>query len=225
MSIGPSEVYTTFSVAAGSVAAAMTMRKDQQAQGVPPNWMAYVAVKSADGAAKKAASLGGTVVAPAFDVMEHGRMAVIQDPTGAMFCVWEAKVIPGTGAVHERGSVVWADLSTPEQARAGRFYADLFGWKMTGGKNGVDAHAGDYFHIVNDGDFIGGIPPAEHRNPKMPAHWLIYFSVPDAKDAIGRAQSLGGRLLHGPVTIEGTRTFAVIADPQGAVFAVVDGKT
>ena len=58
----------------------------------------------------------------------------------------------------------------------------------------------------------------------MPAHWLIYFSVPEANDAIARTQSLGGRLLHGPVTIEGTRTFAVLSDPQGAVFAVVDGR-
>jgi predicted enzyme related to lactoylglutathione lyase len=222
--VGPDDFYSTFSVPAGSVGAAYTMRKDQQAQGVPPHWLTYVAVDSADAAATKAAALGGTVIAPPFDVMDFGRMSVLQDPTGGMISAWEAKAHHGTGAVQEPGAVVWADLSTPDQPRASRFYGDLFGWKMTGGKNEVDANAGDYFHIVNDGDFIGGIPPAEHRNPQMPAHWLIYVSVPDANAAVTKAQSLGGRLLHGPVTIERARTFAVLADPQGAVFAVVDGK-
>jgi len=57
---------------------------DQRRQaGVPPHWFTYVLVKSADESAKKAASLGGTVVQEAFDVMDVGRMAVIQDPTGA----------------------------------------------------------------------------------------------------------------------------------------------
>jgi predicted enzyme related to lactoylglutathione lyase len=222
--IGPNDFYTTFSVPAGSVGAAYTMRKKERDQGVPPHWLTYVTVQSADAAAKKAAELGGTAVAPPFDVMDFGRMSVVQDPAGGMLAVWEAKAHHGAGAVHEPGSVVWVDLSTPDQPRAGKFYGDLFGWKMTAGKNEVDPKAGDYFHIVNDGDFIGGIPPAEHRNPQMPAHWLIYVSVPEATAAIAKAESFGGRLLHGPVTIEGARTFAVLADPQGAVFAVVDGK-
>jgi predicted enzyme related to lactoylglutathione lyase len=54
----------------------------------------------------------------------------------------------------------------------------------------------------------------------MPAH----VSVPDATKASANAQALGGRLLHGPMTIERARTFAVLSDPQGAVFAAVDGK-
>ena len=191
---------------------------------MPPSWMIYIAVESADVAAERAVELGAAIIAPPFDVMGLGRMSVIQDPTGGMFSVWEAKSHIGVGAVHERGAVVWADFSTPDQARASQFYGSLFGWTMAGGKNEVHVHAGDYIHIVNDGDFIGGIPPAEHRDPNMPAHWMIYVSVEDATKAVASAQALGGRLLHGPMTIERARTFAVLSDPQGAVFAVVDEK-
>src|ERR1044071_4757198 len=86
--IGPDEVYTVYKIRGLDVAAMYALREDQKSQGVPPNWTTYVSVPSADDAAKKAESLGATVLAPPFDVMEHGRMAVVQDPQGAVFCVW-----------------------------------------------------------------------------------------------------------------------------------------
>ena len=54
-------------------------------EGMPSLWNAYVTVESADDAAGKARGLGATVVAEPFDVMDAGRMAVIQDPTGAKY--------------------------------------------------------------------------------------------------------------------------------------------
>ncbi len=69
----------------------------ESAAGVPPHWHLYVAVPSADEAAKKAADLGGKVVEAPFDVMDSGRAALIQDPTGAFFSVWEANKRAGCG--------------------------------------------------------------------------------------------------------------------------------
>ena len=80
--------------------------------------MIYIAVGSADQAASKAKQLGGTVVMPPFDVMDFGRMAVIQDPTGAHFCVWQAATNTGIGIAHVAGTLCWADLSTPDAKRA-----------------------------------------------------------------------------------------------------------
>ena len=88
--MGPSEFYTIFKLQGRDAAAGYTLRADQRAAGVPPNWILYVAVTSADETSAKAQSLGGKVVAGPFDVMDKGRMAVIQDPTGAHFCVWQA---------------------------------------------------------------------------------------------------------------------------------------
>jgi predicted enzyme related to lactoylglutathione lyase len=87
--IGPDEIYTIFKMHGRDVGAAYTMRADQQAQGVPPNWGIYIAVDSADTAAERAQALGATILAPPFDVGDHGRMCVMQDPTGAVFSIWQ----------------------------------------------------------------------------------------------------------------------------------------
>src|SRR5689334_6534530 len=124
--MGPGEVYTIFKLDGRDAAAACTLRPEQRAQGVPPNWLLYISVESADDAAARAVSLGGKVLAPPFDVMDVGRMAVIQDPTGAVFAIWQPKTHTGTGIAGVPGTLCWADLSTPDAARAQQFYAGLF---------------------------------------------------------------------------------------------------
>ncbi len=142
--IGPSEFYTIFKLDGRDAAAGYTLRADQRAQGVPPNWMIYIAVKSADEAAIKAKQLGGTVVMPPFDVMDFGRMAVIQDPTGAHFCVWQAAKNAGIGIAHVAGTLCWADLSTPDAKRATDFYSGLFGWQIVADEKDKSG----YLHII-----------------------------------------------------------------------------
>ena len=55
---------------------------------------------------------GAKVLAPAFDVFDAGRMSVLQDPTGAIFTVWQAKKNAGIGIVRSHGAFCWADLTT-----------------------------------------------------------------------------------------------------------------
>src|SRR6516165_8951477 len=93
----PDNFYSMFQLEGSDAAAAYTLRAEQRAQGVPPHWMLFVAVQSADDAASRAAELGATVLAPAFDVFDVGRMAVLQDPTGATFSVWQPKQHTGIG--------------------------------------------------------------------------------------------------------------------------------
>ena len=212
----PDNFYSMFQLEGSDAAAAYTLRAEQRAQGVPPHWMLYVAVQSADDAASRAAELGGTVLAPAFDVFDVGRMAVLQDPTGATFSVWQPTQHTGIGIAGVDGTLCWADLSTPDQARAGEFYSRLLGWTI--GKEDEGGHG--YFHIKNGEEFIGGIPPAKHRDPKSPPHWLAYFTVSDCDAAAARAKELGARFYVAPTTFEDVGRFAVLADPQGAVFAI-----
>jgi uncharacterized protein len=214
--IGPDDFYSMFKLEGRDTGAAYTMRKEQRAQGVPPHWMLYISVPSADDAVAQAAQLGGTVLAPAFDVMEIGRMAVIQDPTGAIFSVWQPKLHSGTAIAGADGTVCWADLSTPDPARAQQFYSSLFGWELM--KDPKDPSG--YIHIKNGEHFIGGIPPAEHRNPNSPPHWLLYFQAADAEAATGKAAQLGGKVLMPPRKMENVGTWSIVADPQGAVFAL-----
>lgn len=218
--MGPGEFYSMCKIDGKDAAAVYTMRPEQRSQGVPPNWMLYVMVKSADEAAARAKQLGAAVLAPPFDVMDAGRMSVIQEPTGAVFALWQPKTHGGALAAG-RGSVVWADLNTSDPGRAGKFYGDLFGWKLVGDKSMRPVKPGEYTHIVNGTDFIGGIPPAGSAGPGVPSHWLIYFDVADCKATTAKVTSLGGRALMAPMTMEGVRTFSVLADPQGAAFAIV----
>ncbi len=214
--IGPSEFYTIFKLDGRDAAAGYTLRADQRAQGVPPNWMIYIAVKSADEAAIKAKQLGSTVVMPPFDVMDFGRMAVIQDPTGAHFCVWQAAKNAGIGIAHVAGTLCWADLSTPDAKRATDFYSGLFGWQIMADEKDKSG----YLHIKNGEQFIGGVPPAAHRQPGVPPHWLAYFWVDDVDASAAKAKQLGAKLYVAPMTIENVGRMAVIADPQGAMFAI-----
>ena len=216
--MGPNDAYTIFQLQGGDVGAACTLRPEQRSQGVPPHWLLYVAADNADAAATRAAKLGGKVLAPAFDVMDVGRMAVLQDPTGAAFCVWQAKRHVGVTVTGVDGTLCWADLSTPDQARAGKFYADLFGWKLS--EDTDDDPPSGYMHIQNGEDFIGGIPPASYRDSHTPPHWLPYFMTADADAATVKAEGLGATILVPAMNVDKTLRIAVVADPQGAVFAL-----
>ena len=214
--MGPNGSYTIFKLGGRDVGGAYTLREDQRSAGVPPHWMLYVAVESADEAAKRAGNLGGKVGMQAFDVMDLGRMAVIQDPTGAMISVWQAKRHMGTGVTGEKGTLCWADLSTPNPEAATRFYSQLFGWKLEKGEKDPSG----YLHIKNRDQYIGGVPPAQHRNPNTPPHWLAYFEIANCDTSAATAKQLGAKTYMDPMTMENVGRWSVLADPQGAVFAV-----
>ena len=214
--MGPGEYYTIFRLEGRDAAAGYTLRPDQRAHGVPPHWMLYIQVENADQAAAKVKQLGGTVVAPAFDVMEAGRMAVLHDPAGAHFCIWQPKQSKGTGIAHVPGTLCWADLSTPDPKKGGEFYSKLCGWQIVDDEKDRSG----YLHIKNGEHFIGGIPPAAHRQPEVPPHWLPYFWVEDVDASAEKAKKLGGKLYLDPVSMPEVGRLAVIADPQGAVFAI-----
>jgi uncharacterized protein len=216
MPMGPNEFYTIFRVDGRDVAAACTLQKEQVARHVPPHWMIYIAVENVDRSAAKVPGLGGTVLAPPFDVFDAGRTAVVQDPTGAVFCLWQAKRNTGLGIAGDPGTFCWADLITPDPAKAKQFYSGLFGWQIVTG----DKDASGYLHIKNGETFIGGIPPVHHQGSGSPPHWMSYFYSNDVDATTSKAQSLGAKVFAPPMTIEGAGRTAILGDPQGAAFAL-----
>lgn len=218
MPMGPNDFYTIFRLQGRDAAAAYTLRPDQRSRGVPPHWVLYVAVENADAATSRASQLGATVIMPPFDVFDAGRMSVIKDPTEATFCLWQARKNTGVGIAGVHGTLCWADLNTPDPDRAKQFYADLFQWKIT--EDSDDDPPSGYLHIQNGGDFIGGIPPVRPNNPRTPAHWLAYFEVMNCDTAAAQARKLGATFYLEPMTMENVGRFALLADPQGAAFAI-----
>src|SRR5437868_15338541 len=117
-----------FQLRGREVGAASALRDEERQHGVPPHWTSYIAVASADAAVKRAQELGGRVLAPPFDVMDAGRMAVLQDPTGAVFQVWQPNKHIGAKIMNEPGALCWTELTTSDTKAAEAFYTKLFGW-------------------------------------------------------------------------------------------------
>jgi uncharacterized protein len=216
---GPDMVYTMLRIRGLDIGALYKQEAAQTAQGVPPNWMTYIAVASADDAAKKAASLGGKVVADAFDVMDVGRMAILQDPLGATFCAWQAKVHFGSKLVGEIGTLCWDELWTTDRTKAAEFYRGLFGWSA---REGTDSPApGGYTEWMNGEQAIGGMMEITPEMGPVPPNWLPYFMVEDCDATANKAKELGGQLQVPPMDIPKVGKFSVVRDPQGATFAII----
>ena len=215
--MGPEGVYTIFTVRDRDVAAAAGQQAQERQMGVPPHWNLYVTVTDADAATTKAAGLGGTVIVPPFDVMNHGRMAVIQDPSGAMFSLWQPKEHIGVKINNEPGALCWSELTTRDANAASAFYTDMFGWR---GKHSNVGTPTEYHEFsVGAQPSIGMMPMPQEMPPTVPSYWMPYFQVADLDATVSKATSEGGKLMIGPAPIPGTGRFAIFTDPQGAMFA------
>jgi hypothetical protein len=210
--------YYSMQLRDGKLVAAIAGQPQQQRDaGVPPLWNSYVWVDDADATVARAVELGATAHAPAFDVMQAGRMAVIQDPQGAYFMLWQPHEHRGAQLVNAPGALVWNELQSPAPDASGDFYSALFSWEVEQFP-GMDRV---YLAIKNAGANNGAI--SELTQPGAPPHWLVYFGTEDAQAALSKVTELGGSVLAGPIDI-GIAKIGIVADPQGAVFALYAGE-
>jgi predicted enzyme related to lactoylglutathione lyase len=216
--IGPTEVYSMFQLRGKEVGAAYSMRDDERQLGVPPHWNLYVTVASVDESARRAQELGGTLLAPPFDVMDAGRMAVVQDPTGAIVQLWEARRSIGARILGEPGALCWSELTTRDPDAAKAFYTSLFGW--TARDSSSDAPM-QYTEFSNQGQpGMGMMKMPDHMPANVPSYWMPYFQVADCDAAAAKATGLGANVMVPPTDISKTGRFSILGDPQGAMFAV-----
>ena len=207
---GPDMIYTTLMKGDKRAAALYKLGPDQK--GVPPHWNTYVSVASADQTAGKAKDLGGKVLMEPFDVMDFGRMAIVEDQQGARICIWEPKTHIGVGVINEPGALCWAELDTTDTESAKKFYTGLFGW---GTKDSPE-----YTEWLRGGTSIGGMMKIPKEWGPVSPNWLVYFCVADCDAAAKKAVELGGGMIVPPSDIPGTGRFAVLHDQQAAVFAI-----
>ena len=215
--MGEHGVYTMLKLNGKDVGGLYKLMPDMVAQGVPPHWMSYVAVTSADETAEKAKAEGAQVMNGPFDVYTIGRMAVIQDPTGAVFSVWQGKDHKGAGVTGQSGSLVWNELGTNDTDKAGQFYSNLFGWTRQSFPGPFD-----YTVFNNGGDRgVGGMYKITPEMGPIPPHWLVYFAVDDCDASVQKATELGAQVMKPAEDIPGVGRFAILIDPQGAAFALL----
>jgi predicted enzyme related to lactoylglutathione lyase len=192
---------------------------ERPADGPPASWLSYVAVEDVDSAAAKARDLGAGVPIEPGDVGEAGRMAVIEDPQGAIFSVWQARDRIGADLVNDNGALTWNELATTDADGAKGFYGALFEWRFLTSPEGPP---GGYSVIRRGERSNGGIRGMSPMEEGVTPYWLPYFVVPSAPAFAVRVGELGGTVIAGPFDVPAGKMVAA-RDPQGAAFAVFAG--
>lgn len=214
--IGPPEIgrYSMATLQGKSVAALA----DQQVPGMVA-WATYISVADVDETITRIERAGGSIVAPAMDVMDAGRMAVATDVGGSFFSIWQAKENIGAEIVNEAGSLVWNELTTRAVDESVAFYGDVFGWTTQ-----LDPmpDGWDYTTFLRDGHPVAGLMPmvGDMWPAELPNHWMVYFAVDDCDATAARCTELGGQVPVPPTDIPPGR-FAVLNDPQGGHFSIM----
>jgi predicted enzyme related to lactoylglutathione lyase len=206
--------YTIFTLDDETVAGAGPLFDPHQ----PVTWNSYFATADADAAARSVEAAGGKVLSAPFDVGDQGRMAAFLDPSGAAFSVWQPLAMAGADLLDAPGALTWNELTTRDVEGSIGFYGQIFGW------TGRSKTLGDTPYVVweKDQTMVGGMMPmiGDVWPTDLTAHWMVYFAVEDCDDAAARAIELGGLVSVPPTNIPMGR-FAVLNDPQGAVFSVL----
>jgi predicted enzyme related to lactoylglutathione lyase len=186
-----------------------------QSPGQPSAWSVYIGTDNVDELSRKIQGAGGTIVAPAFDVGDQGRMAVYQDPSGAFISTWQGTRMGGF-ATSGPNTFGWAELNSRDVDRALPFYQQVFGWSPVP----TSGDGPPYTEFQVDGRRIGGATAMNPMvPPEVPSYWLVYFTVDDVDAAFRKATELGARELVAPLDFPGGR-MAVVSDPEGAAFGL-----
>jgi uncharacterized protein len=206
--------YTTAQIRGRKVAGLAKLSAQSQ---FPSAWTIYFATDNADDLVRRAKDAGGTVLMPPMDVAEHGRMAILADPTGAAFGIWQAKQHRGAEVVNEPGAMTWHEIYSHDVTKAREFYARLFGLEQ----KKLDSPDIEYWTLHKGENTVGGVMQMTAAMPKdLPSHWNTYFAVADADAAAKKVASLGGSVMQPPFDTPYGRMAAVF-DPLGAPFCII----
>jgi hypothetical protein len=210
--------YTMWTTGGVPFAGIFRLGPEQRQKGIPPNWMPYIEADNVDETARRATSLGGTVMHGPDDIPGTGRFAVLQDPQGAVFGIYKSsRASQGWDGTPVVGRVSWHELMTTDYRKAFDFYRQLFGWEETGG---MDMGGGNtYFMYGMQGRMYGGIFNRPREMEGMPPFWLVYVHVKDVKKAVEATTRAGGMVKQPPMDVPGGQ-IAILGDPQGAGFGV-----
>jgi len=215
MPAGDGVTYTMLHLGDHTVAALY----DKGAQPGPPAWLCYVSVEDAAITAQRAQDAGGAVLGDVIDVFDSGRLAIVQDPTGAVVGLWQPARHIGATLVNDPGAMCMNQLNTTDPEAARTFYESVFGWTF----HPVGTDDEPYWGSNNRGSLNAGMMPLP-PGAGAPSHWLVYFTTADLDGSTDRIGELGGAVPV-PATAVPAGRFAVAVDPQGAAFALFEGRT
>ena len=191
--------------------------KPGSGMGDTPLWLPYVQVDDVDATVRLATEMGANVTSEPKDIPGSGRYAIMRDPQGASFGVFNATMPTTSEFKPKRGEFSWHELMTDDHRSAMDFYTRLFGWTMMGEFD--MGPAGRYTEYGNGTEMYGGMF-TKSSDMQMPGGWCCYAMVDDANAAAEKVKELGGQIVNGPMEVPGGSWVAQGIDPQGVLFAV-----
>ncbi|RZM73957.1 VOC family protein [Pseudoalteromonas rubra] len=217
--IGEGAYYTMLQKHSDDIAAMYQMMPQQKEAGAQSQWLNYIAVENVDEMAERAVALGAEIIAGPHDVPSAGRMVMLREPAeGAHFALWQAKEHPGCKRELEANVPYWFELATRNSQKSRAFYSALLGWQA----QDKPMEGMDYvLFSARDTVVAGMLQMSEEWGDEIPAHWMTYFAVLDCDAMAEKARVLGGQVCVPPTDIPQVGRFAVITDPQGAVFSII----
>jgi predicted enzyme related to lactoylglutathione lyase len=211
-------VYSMAQVRGKSVAALAKMEPERAKQGILPHWNTYISVTDVEATTKKVAPAGGKVLEAPFDAMGEGRMAIVQDPTGAILYLWQPLKHQGATLMNETGALCWAELMTHDTKAAGDFYAKVLGWKP----ETMDMGPMGQYTVFGVGKAQAtGMMELPKEASMAPSAWSIYVAVENCDATVTKATKMRGKVLVPARDAKDVGRFAVLQDPQGAVICVL----
>lgn len=215
--------YTMLHAGGQPIGGLMALTPDMLQGGARPAWCGYVGVASVDDHVRKLTAAGGSICNPPQDIPGVGRFAVVADPHGAVFMLFQGS--EGDSApprdTSAPGQVGWNELHAGQGDEAFAFYAGLFGWTKD---QAIDMGPAGTYQLFKTGgaEAAGGIMT---KMPEMPVSaWVYYVNVDAIDAAVARVTAGGGTVINGPMEVPGGQWIINGVDPQGAMFALVGPK-
>jgi predicted enzyme related to lactoylglutathione lyase len=183
-----------------------------------PAWLTFIAVRDVDAAKRNAVAHKAKVLADSASYGPRGRQAVLADPEGAVFAILASGSGDPPDFLAAPGDFIWSSLHAKSPDDEAAFYQDLFGYEV------FETESDDATeHVLFSSDDFArasanALPSGGHRH----AHWLNFVRVASCSDAAAKATAAGGRVVVEPHPDRQGGMVALLADPAGAVFGVME---
>lgn len=182
-----------------------------------PTWLTFIAVQDVDAARRIALSHGAKSVYEPRTYPRRGRQVVLSDPQGAVFAMLASSSGDTPDYLAAPGEWIWSSVFARDPNQDAAFYKAIFGYDVFD----LTSDDGAQHVILSSDDYaragINTLPPG-HRLP----HWLNFIRVVDAAESAAKAVALGGRILVEPYLDRHGGKIAVVADPTGAPFGLME---
>jgi uncharacterized protein len=184
-----------------------------------PAWLSFIAVRDVDATKNMAVQHGARVLLAPHTLPGRGRQAVLADPQGAVFAVLASSSGDPPDVLAEPGEWIWSSLITRDPDAGAAFYQTLFDYEVFA----LPADEGAQHLLFATDNYARASANSWPANkPNIHPHWLNYVRVKDADKTAAKAVALGGRILVEPRLDRHGGKVAVIADPTGAAFGLLE---